>query len=64
MHGFAADLQVGDNIKVWGRVQSREYQKKISENELVNKTAYEVSVSKMECVSHKAEKDEEDIISN
>lgn len=61
---FAADLQVGDNIKVWGRVQSREYQKKISENELVNKTAYEVSVSKMECVSHKAEKDEEDIISN
>ncbi len=45
---FAADLQVGSNIKIWGRVQSREYQKKISENELINKTAYEISISKME----------------
>ena len=45
---FAAELSVGDNIRVWGRVQSREYLKKISEDELINKTAYEVSVSKLE----------------
>ncbi|MDY4976000.1 MAG: single-stranded DNA-binding protein [Clostridia bacterium] len=45
---FASELSVGSNIKIWGRVQSREYQKKISENELINKTAYEISISKME----------------
>ncbi len=45
---FASELTVGSNIKIWGRVQSREYQKKISENELINKTAYEISISKME----------------
>lgn len=45
---FASNLNVGDNIKVWGRVQSREYQKKISEDEVISKTAYEVSISKLE----------------
>ncbi len=45
---FASELTVGSNIKIWGRVQSREYQKKISESELINKTAYEISISKME----------------
>ena len=52
---FASELTVGSNIKIWGRVQSREYQKKISENELINKTAYEISISKME----EGEKEEE-----
>ena len=51
---FCQTLEVGDNIKVWGRLQSREYQKKISENEVVKKIAYEVSISKME----KAQKEE------
>lgn len=45
---FASNLNVGDNIKVWGRVQSREYQKKVSEDEVISKTAYEVSISKLE----------------
>lgn len=48
---FTKDMKVGDNIKIWGRIQSREYQKKISESETVTKTAYEVSVSKMEMVN-------------
>lgn len=52
---FASDLTVGSHIKIWGRVQSREYQKKISEDELINKTAYEISISKME----QSEKEEE-----
>lgn len=34
---FCQTLEVGDNIRVWGRLQSREYQKKISENEVVKK---------------------------
>lgn len=47
---FSSTLAVGDNIKIWGRIQSREYQKKISDTESITKTAYEISVSKMEVV--------------
>jgi single-stranded DNA-binding protein len=45
---FISTLVVGTNIHVWGRIQSRNYEKKISENEVVTKTAYEVSVNKIE----------------
>ncbi len=45
---FCQTLKIGDNIRVWGRLQSREYQKKVSESEFINKVAYEVSISKME----------------
>ena len=47
---FASTLSVGDNIHIFGRVQSREYQKKISEDEVITKIAYEVSISKMEYI--------------
>ena len=53
---FCQTLEVGDNIRVWGRLQSREYQKKINENEVVKKVAYEVSISKMEKVSEEETK--------
>ena len=45
---FANTFQVGDRCVVWGRIQSREYMKKISEEELEKRVAYEVSVSKLE----------------
>lgn len=45
---FCRTLKVGDNIKVWGRLQSRQYQKKLGESDLITKTAYEVSISKLE----------------
>lgn len=45
---FAENLEVGTHLKIWGRIQSREYQKKLSEENIVTKTAYEVSISKME----------------
>ncbi len=44
---YASTLQVGDNIEIYGRIQSREYQKKTEEGEILVKTAYEVSVSKI-----------------
>lgn len=47
---FCKNINVGDNIKIWGRIQSRIYQKHISEDEVIEKTAYEVSVSRMEMV--------------
>lgn len=48
---FSSTLPVGENIKIWGRIQSREYQKKLSEDEVITKTAFEVSISKMEVSS-------------
>ncbi len=45
---FAGNLEVGENIKIWGRIQSREYQKRLSEDNVITKTAYEISISKME----------------
>lgn len=45
---FASHFQVGDNIKVWGRIQSRKYQKKFPDGTVEDRTAYEVSISKIE----------------
>ena len=45
---YAASFAVGSHIEVWGRVQSREYTKKISEEETEKRVAYEVSISKIE----------------
>ena len=47
---FAAGFEVGEHIQVLGRIQSREYVKKISESETEKRVAYEVSVSKLECL--------------
>lgn len=44
---MASKLVVGDNVHIAGRMQSRVYQKRIDENTIVDKTAYEVSVSKV-----------------
>ncbi len=44
---FVRELKVGDRVAISGRIQSREYQKKLSETELKTMTAYEVSVSKL-----------------
>lgn len=46
---YASGFAVGARVKVWGRVQSREYTKKLNETECEKRVAYEVSVSKMEC---------------
>ncbi|MCT4604863.1 MAG: single-stranded DNA-binding protein [Marinisporobacter sp.] len=45
---FSEKLKVGDHMKIWGRVQSREYQKKLRDDYVETKVAYEVSISKME----------------
>ena len=44
---FVKNLNVGDRIAISGRIQSREYQKKLSDTEMRTMTAYEVSVSKL-----------------
>ena len=45
---YASAFTVGGHVLVWGRIQSREYIKKIGESETQKRIAYEVSVSKLE----------------
>ena len=55
---YAKTLDVGDNVRVWGRIQSRNYQKRISDEEVITKTAYEVSVNRLELAIEEEEKEE------
>jgi len=47
---YAGKLEVGDRVRLWGRMQSRQYQKRLDNGDVLEKTAYEVSVSKVEIV--------------
>lgn len=48
---FASGFEVGEHVQILGRIQSREYVKKLSETETQRRVAYEVSVSKLECLN-------------
>ena len=45
---YISGLEVGDKIDIWGRIQSREYLKEKDMEESEMKTAYEVSIAKVE----------------
>ena len=44
---YVSELAVGTKVSIVGRIQSREYQKHISDGEVATKIAYEVSISKL-----------------
>ena len=45
---FTSNFEVGGHVQIWGRIQSREYVKRIEGDETEKRVAYEVSVSKLE----------------
>ncbi|GHU41217.1 single-strand DNA-binding protein [Clostridia bacterium] len=45
---YASGFEIGGHVQIYGRIQSREYLKKMSEDEAQKRIAYEVSVSKIE----------------
>jgi len=47
---YVKNFNVGDKVSIVGRIQSRQYQKKI-DDEFVTKTAYEVSLNRIELVN-------------
>lgn len=49
---FCSEFIVGTRIKIAGRIQSREYEKKFRDGSARRKTAYEVSVNTVEVVEH------------
>ncbi len=52
---YASSFRVGERCAIWGRIQSREYMKKLDEEHVEKRVAFEVSVSKMELIAEEAE---------
>ena len=52
---YANHFKVGERCAIWGRIQSREYMKKIDEEHAERRVAFEVSVSKMEIMEEEKE---------
>jgi len=55
---YCESFEVGDKIRVYGRVQSREYEKKNEDGTVNKRVAYEISVSKLEKVEEEQENEE------
>ena len=47
---FCQNLEVGTQVKLVGRVQSRNYEKKLEDGTVISKVAYEVSVGSLEVI--------------
>lgn len=54
---FASGLEIGTKLQIEGRIQSREYQKRISDGEYETRVAYEVSASRLEVAEDEQSKD-------
>ena len=52
--------EVGTEVKIIGRVQSRQYEKKYEDGTIENKVAYEVSVGSLEVVNQDGEEKKEE----
>lgn len=52
---FVKNIKVGQKVCIIGRIQSREYQKRVNDNESLVKTAYEISISKIRLEDDKGE---------
>ncbi len=58
---FCQNLEVGSQVKVIGRVQSRTYEKKYEDGTSQTRVAYEVSIGSLEVIEEKNEEKEEEI---
>ena len=62
---FCQNLEVGSQVKVVGRVQSRTYEKKYEDGTSQTRVAYEVSIGSLEVIEEKvANKEEETEVEN
>ena len=55
---FCQNIEVGTKVKITGRVQSRNYEKKFEDGTIQTRTAYEVSISSLEIVNEEEENKE------
>ena len=52
---YAARIPVGSRVRVRGRIQSRMYQKRLEDDRVIMKEAFEISVARMEFTSEEDE---------
>ena len=57
---FCQNIEVGTKVKITGRVQSRNYEKKFEDGTTQTRTAYEVSISSLEIVNEEDETNKEE----
>ena len=57
---FCQNLEVGAQVKIIGRVQSRQYEKKHEDGTVETKTAYEVSVCSLEVINEEGNENKEE----
>ena len=55
---FCENMEVGTEVKVVGRVQSRIYEKKFEDGTVEQRVAYEVSISNLEVINKKENEEE------
>ena len=58
---FCQNLEVGAQVKIVGRVQSRQYEKKHEDGTVETKTAYEVSVCSLEVINEEGNEHKEEV---
>lgn len=58
---FCSKMEVGTEVKVVGRIQSRSYEKKHEDGTVEERVAYEVSISNLELVENNDENEEDEI---
>lgn len=56
---FCQNIEVGTEVKITGRVQSRTYEKKFEDGTVQTKVAYEVSIGSLEVINEKENVSEE-----
>ncbi len=57
---FCQNLEVGTRVKIVGRVQSRNYEKKLEDGTVETRVAYEVSIGSLEVIEEKDNSSEND----
>lgn len=55
---FCQSLEVGTEVRIVGRIQSRNYEKKLENGDIVTKVAYEVSIGSLEVTKSYGKEDE------
>ena len=59
---FCQNIEIGTEVKITGRVQSRTYEKKYEDGTTETRVAYEVSIASMEIVNEESDSKEEEVV--
>ena len=59
---FCKNIEVGTKVKIVGRVQSRQYEKKYEDGTVQTKVAYEVSIASLELIDENEDENSQEEI--